>query len=74
MKLSKYTKKINKQLTEFINVFVNLFVWIVIAELLFGSKSPFGVLDRITGILNNISDNGIAGLISLIIILIYFKK
>ena len=72
MKLNKYTKKIKKTLTNLIDILINLFIFTLLTGLVF--DDIFGVLGRITEMLNNISRNGISGLIGMMIIYIYTKK
>tara|TARA_Y100000034_G_scaffold60257_1_gene73260 strand:+ start:402 stop:617 length:216 start_codon:yes stop_codon:yes gene_type:complete len=64
--------KLNKHLKDFTDVLINIFVFAIVSGLLF--KDPFGVIDNISKLISNISDNGIAGLISLLVIVLWYKK
>ena len=58
-----------KQLNDLL---ITLFVFAVVSGLLF--KDPFGVIDSIGNMISNVSDNGIAGLISLLVIVLWYRR
>ncbi len=71
-KYRKILKKINKYLTDLTTLLTNIFVFAVVSGLLF--NDPFGVISSVSLLISNISDNGIAGLISLLVIVFYYRK
>ena len=72
MKYTKILKSINKYLTDITTLLTNIFVFAVVSGLLF--NDPFGVISSVSLLISNISDKGIAGLISLLVIVVYYKK
>ena len=67
--MKKIIKKINKWLVDITGLLTNIFMFAFISGLLF--NDPFGVINTIGTLLNNIGEQGLAGLICLGIILIY---
>ena len=81
--MKKYTKKIknkktnilgfiNKWLIDITNLLTNVFVFAVICGLLF--NDPFGVINTISTLISNVGEKGLAGFISLAIIVLVYKK
>ncbi len=72
MKIDKKINFINKWLTTITQILMNVFVFAVICGLLF--NDPFGVISSISNLITNVSDNGMAGLISLLVITFWYKR
>ena len=58
-----------KQLNDLL---ITLFVFAIVSGLLF--KDPFGVIESISNMISNVGDNGIAGLISLLVIVLWYRR
>jgi len=65
-------KKINKWFNEIIELLQNILVFSVIIGLLFNDF--FGVLNTISNLINNIGEMGLAGLISLALIVLIYRR
>ena len=83
VKMKKYTKKkktktinvlsfINKWLIDITNLLTNVFVFAVICGLLF--NDPFGVINTISTLISNVGEKGLAGFISLTIIILIYRR
>ena len=72
MKLKKMIRKINKWLKEITNLLTNIFVFAVICGLLF--NDPFGVIAKISTLISGIGSEGLAGFISLAIIVLIYRR
>ena len=81
--MKKYTKKkktktinvlsfINKWLIDITNLLTNVFVFAVICGLLF--NDPFGVINTISTLISNVGEKGLAGFISLTIIILIYRR
>ena len=70
--MKKIIKKINKWLTTFTDLLVNVFVFAVICGLLF--NDPFGVINTISTLISNVGEKGLAGFISLTIIILIYRR
>ena len=71
--MKKYLKKINKWLIDVTEVLKNVLVFAVICGLLF--NDPFGIICVISNLIGDVGERGLAGFISLaIIILVYRRK
>ena len=71
--MKKYLKKINKWLIDVTEVLKNVLVFAVICGLLF--NDPFGIIGVISNLISDVGERGLAGFISLaIIILVYRRK
>ena len=81
--MKKYTKKkktktinvlsfINKWLIDITNLLTNIFVFAVICGLLF--NDPFGVINTISTLISNVGEKGLAGFISLTIIILIYRR
>ena len=66
--MKKIINKINKWLIDITNLLTNVFVFAVICGLLF--NDPFGVINTISALISNVGEKGLAGFISLAIIIL----
>ena len=64
--------KINKWLITFTDLLTNVFVFSVICGLLF--NDPFGVINTISTLISNVGEKGLAGFISLTIIILIYRR
>tara|TARA_R110000824_G_scaffold128055_1_gene288786 strand:- start:139 stop:354 length:216 start_codon:yes stop_codon:yes gene_type:complete len=69
--MKKYFKTINKWLKDVIEVLKNVLVFAIICGLLF--NDPFGIITTISNLISNVGDKGLAGLISLLIVLTLYR-
>ena len=69
--MKKYLKKINSWLTDVTEVLKNVLVFAVICGLLF--NDPFGIITTISNLISGVGERGLAGLISLLIIITLYK-
>jgi len=58
-----------KQLNDLL---ITLFVFTVVSGLLF--RDPFGIIESIGNMISNIGDNGISGLIALLVIVLWYRR
>ena len=70
--MKKIIKKINKWLMTFTDLLTNVFVFAVICGLLF--NDPFGVINTISTLISNVGEKGLAGFISLTIIILIYRR
>ena len=70
--MKKIIKKINKWLITFTDLLTNVFVFAVICGLLF--NDPFGVINTISTLISNVGERGLAGFISLAIIILIYRR
>ena len=70
--MKKIIKKINKWLITFTDLLTNVFVFAVICGLLF--NDPFGVINTISTLISNVGERGLAGFISLTIIILIYRR
>tara|TARA_R100001377_G_C3097048_1_gene77876 strand:- start:75 stop:287 length:213 start_codon:yes stop_codon:yes gene_type:complete len=70
--MNKIIKKINKWLTDTTQLLTNVFVFAVICGLLF--NDPFGVINTISTLISNVGEQGLAGFISLTIIILMYRR
>ena len=70
--MKKIINKINKWLTTFTDLLVNVFVFAVICGLLF--NDPFGVINTISNLIGSVGERGLAGIISLALIILIYRK
>ena len=68
----KIINKINKWLIEVTELLTNVFVFAVICGLLF--NDPFGVINTISTLISNVGEKGLAGFISLTIIILIYRR
>ena len=69
--MKKYLKKINKWLIDVTEVLKNVLVFAVICGLLF--NDPFGIINTISILMSGVGEKGLAGLISLLIIITMYR-
>jgi len=70
--MKKIINKINKWLIDITNLLTNVFVFAVICGLLF--NDPFGVINTISVLISNVGEKGLAGFISLTIIILMYRR
>ena len=70
--ISRTINIINTTISNITQLLINLFVFAIISGLLF--NDPFGTIDSISSIISNIDDNGIAALISLLVIVLWYRR
>ena len=70
--MKKIINKINKWLMTFTDLLTNVFVFAVICGLLF--NDPFGVINTISTLISNVGEKGLAGFISLTIIIFIYRR
>ena len=70
--MNKYTKKINKWLTDITKLLTNILTFAIICGLLF--NDPFGVINTISTLISNVGEKGLAGFISLAIIILIYRR
>ena len=69
--MKKYLKKINKWLIDITTVLKNVLVFAVVCGLLF--NDPFGIINTISNLISGVGEQGLAGLISLLIIITLYR-
>ena len=70
--MNKIIKKVNKWLKEITELLQNILVFSVIVGLLF--NDPFGVLNTIGNLINDVGEMGLVGLISLALIVLIYRR
>jgi len=70
--MNKKIKKINKWLLDITEVLKNVLVFAVICGLLF--DDPFGIINTISNLISNVDEKGLAGFISLAIIVLIYRR
>ena len=70
--MNKKIKKINKWLIDITEVLKNVLVFAVICGLLF--DDPFGIINTISNLISNVDEKGLAGFISLAIIVLIYRR
>ena len=70
--MNKIIKKINKWLITITELLKNVLVFAVICGLLF--NDPFGIINTISNLIGSVGERGIAGFISLAIIILVYKN
>jgi len=70
--MNKMIKKINKWLLDITEVLKNVLVFAVICGLLF--DDPFGIINTISNLISNVDEKGLAGFISLTIIVLMYRR
>ena len=71
-KLKKYLKFINKWLIDITFLLTNVLSFAIITGLLF--NDPFGVINTISTLISNVGERGLAGFISLAIIILMYRR
>ena len=69
--MRKHIKKINKWLIDVTDVLKNVLVFAVVCGLLF--NDPFGIINTISNLISGVGEQGLAGLISLLIITTLYR-
>ena len=69
--MKKYFKTINKWLIDVTEVLKNILVFAIICGLLF--DDPFGIINTISNLISNVGEKGLAGLISLLLIITLYR-
>ena len=72
MKMKKILKKINNWLSDISQLLMNVLVFGIITGLLF--NDPFGVINTISTVISNVGEKGLAGFISLAILILIYKR
>jgi len=70
--MKKIIKKINKWLVTVTDLMKNILVFAIISGLLF--NDPFGTIGTITKLISGVGPQGLAGFISLAIIILIYRK
>ena len=70
--MNKKIKKVNKWLIDITEVLKNVLVFAVICGLLF--DDPFGIINTISNLISNVDEKGLAGFISLAIIILIYRR
>ena len=70
--MNKKIKKINKWLLDITEVLKNVLVFAVICGLLF--DDPFGIINTISNLISNVGEKGLAGFITLTIIVLMYRR
>ena len=70
--MKKITKVINNWLITVTELLKNVLVFAVIAGLLF--NDPFGIISTIGNLLSGVGEKGLAGFISLAILILMYRK
>ena len=63
--ITNWLKKLNELL-------ISVFVFAAISGLLF--NDPFGIIVSITSLIGSLGDSGVVGLVTMLIILLWYKK
>jgi len=69
--MKKYFKTINKWLIDVTEILKNILVFTIICGLLF--NDPFGIINTISNLISNVGEKGLAGLISLLLIITLYR-
>jgi len=69
--MKKYFKSINKWLIDVTEVLKNILVFAIVCGLLF--NDPFGIITTISNLISNVGERGLAGLISLLLIITLYR-
>ena len=70
--MKKIIKKINKWLFDITELLINVLVFAIICGLLF--DDPFGVIDTLSILISNVGERGLAGFISLALIVLIYRR
>ena len=70
--MKKYIKVINKWLVTITDLLKNVLVFAIISGLLF--NDPFGTIGMITTLISGVGPQGLAGFISLAIIILMYRR
>ena len=70
--MKKYIKKVNKWLITITEVLKNILVFAIICGLLF--NDPFGIINTISNLISGVGEKGLAGFISLAILILIYRR
>ena len=70
--MKKILKKINKWLIDVTEILKNVLVFAIVCGLLF--NDPFGIINTISILIGGVGENGVAGLITLLIIMTLYRR
>tara|TARA_E500000305_G_scaffold92717_2_gene80886 strand:+ start:41 stop:253 length:213 start_codon:yes stop_codon:yes gene_type:complete len=70
--MKKIINKLNKWLISITELLKNVLVFAVICGLLF--NDPFGIINTISNLISNVDEKGLAGFISLAIIVLIYRR
>ena len=70
--MKKMIKIINEWLIDITEVLKNILVFAIICGLLF--NDPFGIINIISNLIGNVGERGLAGFISLAIIVLIYRR
>jgi hypothetical protein len=70
--MKKIINKLNKWLVSVTELLKNVLVFAVICGLLF--NDPFGIINTISNLISNVDEKGLAGFISLAIIVLIYRR
>ena len=70
--MKKYIKKINNWLKTTIELLTNILIFAIISGLLF--NDPFGTIGMITELISGVGPKGLAGFISLAILILMYRR
>ena len=70
--MKKIIDKLNKWLINITELLKNVLVFAVISGLLF--NDPFGIINTISNLISNVDEKGLAGFISLAIIVLIYRR
>ena len=70
--MKKMIKIINEWLIDITEVLKNILVFAIICGLLF--NDPFGIINIISNLISNVDEKGLAGFISLAIIVLIYRR
>jgi hypothetical protein len=70
--MKKIIDKLNKWLINITELLKNVLVFAVICGLLF--NDPFGIINTISNLISNVDEKGLAGFISLAIIVLIYRR
>ena len=72
MNMNKYIKYTNRWLTDITQLLTNVLTFAIICGLLF--NDPFGIINTISTLISNVGEQGLAGFISLAIIVLVYRR
>ena len=71
-KMKKLIRQINKWLITITELLTNVLTFAIITGLLF--NDPFGVINTLSTLISNVGEKGLAGFISLAILILVYRK
>ena len=72
IKMKKLIRKINKWLITMTELLTNVLTFAIITGLLF--NDPFGVINTLSTLISSVGERGLAGFISLAILILVYRK